>query len=511
MTTTATKTEAYSSLIDYCKETSTLSSANGLLGWDQETLMPSGAIAFRGKQMSLIARICHERFTSDKVGDWLAECESNVDLISDPLSVEAVNVRWIRHQYDRARTLPSSLVEEEAQLTSASQHVWQEARKKDDFETFKPYLEKIITLLQKKAACFGWNDGGECWDALAEDYEPGCTAAEVEKVFKPLRENLSKLVASISQSSSVLSTKLNDLNFSVDSQKEFNKKISSKLGFNFDCGRLDESAHPFCGGTHPTDVRMTTRYAMNMMGDALGGTMHETGHGLYEQGLPTEHYGTPMGNSISLGIHESQSRLWENQVGRSMHFWKWAINELPGVFGDKVKGLSLEECYQSLNVVKPGLIRVDADEATYNLHIMIRFGLERALLSGDLSVEDLPSAWNEAYERDLGVNVPSNQNGCMQDIHWSMGAMGYFPTYTLGNLYAAQFYEAAKQSHPEMEEEFANGDFQTLLNWLRENIHSQGRRYSAADLCVEVTGKPLSSEPLMKHLESKYKPLYGLS
>ena len=511
MTTAAMATESYSCLIEHCKEAQVLSSANGLLGWDQETLMPSGAIAFRGKQMALIARMSHERLTDDKVGDWLAECEANQDLVGDPHSVEAVNIRWIRHQYDRARTLPSSLVEEEAELTSASQHVWQEARKEDDYKKFKPYLEKIIKLLQRKAECFGWQEGGECWDALADDYEPGCTAAEVEQVFTPLRENLSQLVAAIADSKAELSTELNDLNFSIESQKKFNKKISSMLGFDFDCGRLDESAHPFCGGTHPTDVRMTTRYSDNMMGDALGGTMHETGHGLYEQGLPIDHFGTPMGNSVSLGIHESQSRLWENQVGRSMAFWKWASGELPTVFGDKVQGLTLESCYQSLNVVKPGLIRVDADEATYNLHIMIRFGLERALLSGDLSANDLPGAWREAYKRDLGVDVPNDKDGCMQDIHWSMGAMGYFPTYTLGNLYAAQFYEAAKEQNPSMEDEFAQGEFGTLLRWLRENIHSQGRRYSAAELCEHVTGKPLSSEPLMRHLEGKYGPLYGLS
>jgi carboxypeptidase Taq len=305
------------------------------------------------------------------------------------------------------------------------------------------------------------------------------------------------------------SNKFNEIPLPISDQRKFVHDVAEQIGFDFSRGRLDISTHPFCGGSHCNDVRLTTRFHEENVNDALGSTMHEAGHGMYEQGLLYEHIGTPMGEAISLGIHESQSRMWENQVGRSEAFWKWCYPRLSDYFGAKVKGLSFEDVYGSVNMVQPDFIRVEADEATYNMHIMVRFEMERAILNGDLKVKDIPGVWNEKYKQYLGLTVPNDAKGCLQDIHWSMTSMGYFPTYTLGNLYSAQFFEKALSVMPDLYKQFAAGEFGQLKKWLNTNIHAHGRRYSAAKLCEVVTGKPLSADPLMRHLEGKLKPLYG--
>ena len=286
--------------------------------------------------------------------------------------------------------------------------------------------------------------------------------------------------------------------------------MAKRIGFDFNCGRLDRSAHPFCGGSHSRDVRMTTRYTETCVFDALGSTMHESGHGMYEQGLDFAQSGLPMGSAAGLSVHESQSRMWENQVGRSMHFWKWSRPQLSAFFGDACDHFTLEHLYQSANVVEPGLIRVESDEATYNMHVMIRFKLERDMLNGDMDIKDLPGIWNQLYKEYLGVTVPDDRRGCLQDVHWSMGAIGYFPTYTLGTLLAAQLFEKARKDVPGLEDGFARGEFAPLLSWLRKNVHSEGRRYRLDELCRKVTGEPLSADPMMRHLEAKLLPLYGL-
>jgi carboxypeptidase Taq len=281
------------------------------------------------------------------------------------------------------------------------------------------------------------------------------------------------------------------------------------MGFDFERGRIDPTVHPFCSGSHPGDVRITTRYAKDKFFDALGSTMHEAGHGLYEQGLPVEHNGTPLGNAVSLGIHESQSRMWENFVGRSRPFWKWCLPELQKAFGDAISHVTLDDAYQGMNLVRPDFIRVEADEATYNLHIMVRFELERALMSGDLAPADLPHEWNRRYKEYLGVDVPDDARGCLQDVHWSAGLLGYFPTYTLGNLYAAQLFEKALEDIPDLYDSFAEGDFSPLKTWLNTNVHEHGSRYLPAELCERVTGKPLGAEPLLRHLNDQLRPLYS--
>ena len=499
---------AYEKLVAISREAGLLGSVDGLLGWDQETMMPTGGAEHRARQLALLARLRHERLASPELGSLLADCEWSIDLAAD--TVEAANVRALRHDHDRAVRLPASLVEEIAATASTAQHAWAKAREASDFGSFRPWLEKTVDLCRQKAACYGWADDGEPWDALAEDYEPGCTAAGVAEVFGPLRDQLRTLLEEIAAAPTRPSGRLDEIELPQAAQMAFCREIAAAIGFDFSRGRLDTSTHPFCGGSHCDDVRLTTRFHPAMVTDALSSTMHECGHGMYEQGLLYEHVGTPCGESVSLGIHESQSRLWENQVGRSESFWRWAAPRLRPHFGSAVDGIDARAAYESANRVAPGLIRVEADEATYNMHVMIRFELERSLLAGNLAVADLPEAWNEMYREFLGVEVPDDRRGCLQDIHWSMGALGYFPTYTLGNLYSAQFFEAACDAIPGLVEGFAEGQFAPLLAWLREQIHRHGRRSRPGQLCEQVTGRPLSAEPLMRHLEAKFRPLHGL-
>jgi carboxypeptidase Taq len=460
-------------------------------------------------RLAQLAKLSHEMATSKRIGELLEQCEADSNIAKNPLSVAAVNVREIRRDYDRRTRLPAELVEEEAKLASISQHVWAGARKESDFKKFQPYLEKIVALLRRKAQCYGWAKGGEAWDALAEDYEPGCTAKYVEGVFTPLRDRLQNLLDDLLSSKKKPSNAFNEYKLPLDQQAKFVRFIAEGIGFDFNCGRLDISTHPFCGGSHCNDVRLTTRYTETCLNDGLGSVMHECGHGIYEQGLLEEHINTPMGQAVSLGIHESQSRMWENQVGRSRAFWKWAHPKLKSYFGPGVKKFNFDAVYGAANVVEPGFIRVEADEATYNMHIMVRFEIERAILAGDLQVKDIPGVWNTKYKQYLNLKVPNDRLGCLQDVRWSTTSMGYFPTYTLGNLYCAQFFETAIQEMPDLPKQFQKGKFDALKAWLNKNIHAHGRRYLPADLCRKVTGKPLSADPLLRHLEGKLRLLYG--
>jgi len=501
---------AYDELMLAIREANLLGSSAALLGWDQETFMPTGGLEHRSRQLAQMARMVHGMKTAPRIGELLAACEAEERLVGEPASVAAVNVREVRREYDRNTKLPASLVEELTRISSVARSEWATARKESNFAKFKPWLEQIVELLRQKAKCYGWPTGGEPWDALADGYEPGCTAKQVEDLFKPLRVRLVKLVGDLMASKKGPVNAFNEINIPVPQQEKFVRFVAEKIGFDFNRGRLDISTHPFCSGTHCNDIRMTTRFHENNVNDALGSTMHECGHGIYEQSLLADHIGTPMGDAVSLGIHESQSRLWENQVGRSLPFWKWLYPKLGEFLGEATRKLSLEQVYGGANIVKPDLIRVEADEATYNLHIMVRFEIERRLIAGDMSVDDLPGVWNTRYKEYLGVDVPDDRRGCLQDIHWSMASMGYFPTYTLGNLYAAQFFEKALADIPDLHAQFEQGEFGALKGWLTTNIHGQGMRYHAADLCKVVTGKAPTADPLMRHLEGKLRPLYGV-
>ncbi|MYD62673.1 MAG: carboxypeptidase M32 [Gemmatimonadetes bacterium] len=497
----------YQQLIAEIKQISLLGSCAGVLGWDKQTYMPKGGAGHRAEQLALLSGMIHERATAPQIGDYLAEIE-NSDLISDPHSEAAINVRELRRDYDRAIKLPQSLVEELARVATIAQQVWREAREKSDYALFQPHLTKILDLKHQEVSAL--NTGETSYDTLLDDYEPGETTENLTRVFSGLRDELVELVGAIAESGKKPDENILTRTYPIDQQEEFGKTAAAQIGFNFDNGRLDITTHPFCSGIGPGDTRLTTRYNTHFFSESFFSIMHEAGHGIYDQGLNDEHYGTPMGGSVSLGIHESQSRMWENFVGRSEAFWTHFYPKMQTAFPDALSDVSQRDFYAAINAVAPSYIRVEADEATYNLHIMLRFELEQALIDGGLKAEDVPGVWNETFEKYLGLTPPDDALGCLQDIHWSGGGIGYFPTYALGNLYAAQFFEQARQEVGDLNAQFAEGVFEPLKNWLTEKIYSQGQRYRANELIEVVTGKPLSHEPLMRHLRAKYEPLYGI-
>ena len=503
------KTTAYQALRAELRETELFGSMAGVLSWDQEVMMPPAGTTLRAQQIALLSQIVHERRTSEAFGAMLAEAEEDAALGAEPAIV--ANLREIRRSFDQAVRIPTSLVRELAETTTHAQHAWRGARERSDFAAFEPWLQKVVDLNRAQAECLANPETPELYDALLDQYEPGARAAQVEQAFSELREQLAPLIREIAEVDQGPDDRIHRIRVPIPTQQRFNAYIAERVGFDFAAGRLDTSTHPFCQGAGPGDTRLTTRYREDAFFDALSSTLHETGHGLYEQGLPKEeHFGEPLGEPVSLGIHESQSRLWENFVGRSRSFWQWALPEAKQAFGAAVDGVDLDEVYGAMNIVAPGLIRVDSDEATYNLHIMLRFDLERAMLSGDLSIGDLPGAWNDRMRADLGLEVPDDRRGCLQDVHWSMGAIGYFPTYTLGNLYAAQFWARLRQDLTSLDEQLARGEFEGLLGWLRREIHQHGRQHTAPELCEKVTGEALTATPFLEYLEGKLRPLYRI-
>ncbi len=498
----------YAKLITTVREIALLGSAASVLHWDEQTHLPTKGAEHRGNQVSLLARMTHEQFTSPKIGEMLSSIESS-DLVKDRQSDPAANVRELRRQYDRDTKVPASLVEQISKTAVLAHHAWVESRKKTDYATFKPWLAKTIDLKKQQAKCIGYT--ATPYDALLDEYEPAETTANLVRVFESLRQPLIDLVAKIGASSKKAPIEILEQTYPAADQEALAREASAKIGFDYDAGRLDTSVHPFCTDLGPGDVRITTRYDEKFFGDAFFGVLHETGHALYEQGLPQQHWGTPLGTAISLGIHESQSRLWENLVGRSKSFWEFVYPKTKAAFAAQLKDVSLDRWHFAINDVRPSFIRTESDEATYNLHILLRFEMEQALLTGDVNVNDVPAAWNERMKKYLGVTPPDDARGCLQDIHWSGGSLGYFPTYTLGNLYAAQFFEQARKDMGDLDSQFRRGEFAPLLGWLRQNIHRHGRRYPACELVKRVTGKPLSAEPLLAHLRKNARELYAVS
>jgi carboxypeptidase Taq len=500
----------YRALLAELREIAVLGSVSATLGWDQEVMMPPAAASLRGDQAALLSGLVHERRTSPALGELIARCEADTETMADPDA--AANLANLRHDYDRATRLPTELVREMAEVTTHSMHAWREHRESNDFASFAPWLEKVVVLNRRTAEYLGVPEGGELYDALLESFEPGMRAAELDRVFGELRAGLVPLIRELRENGTMPPTEWMKIPLDVEKQIAFGRGVVERMGFDFAAGRLDVSTHPFCEGAGPGDTRLTTRYEAGELLSALHGTMHETGHGLYEQGLPkAERFGQPLAEAASMGIHESQSRMWENFVGRSRAFWTWALPELQRLADDPaVQALDVETVYRGLNAVNPNLIRIESDEATYNLHIMLRYDLERAMLKGDLSVADLPAAWNDRMRSDLGLEVPDDRQGVLQDIHWSMGAIGYFPTYTLGTLYAAQLWDALNAHLTDLDDQLGRGEFSGLLAWLRTHVHAHGRRYTAPELCQRATGRPLSHEPLLRYLEGKLRPVYGL-
>lgn len=499
-----TPTQAWTDLSREMKELAVLRSAAGLLSWDEQTHLPPGGAAWRAEQLGYFSRITHERFTSKSMGELVDTLAQHPDA-RVPDSDIGTTARELKKAYTRATKLPTDLVEEMAKHDVLAQQAWVEARKKSDFASFAPWLTKTFDLKRREAQCVGFK--AHIYDALLDDYEPGETYASVKPVLEGLREPLVKLVQQVKAAGKTIPQIKGP--FPIPAQESFGLQAAAKMGYDFNAGRLDVSVHPFCTGMAPGDTRITTRYREDDMADALFGVLHEVGHALYEQGLPKAQFpGLPLAEAVSLGIHESQSRMWENLVGRSRAFWTH--------FGpsarDKLTALrDLPEAtlMSVINEVSPGFIRVESDEVTYNLHIMIRFELESAMLAGELKIADLPEAWNAKVKSYLGLDVPNAAQGCLQDIHWSAGLVGYFPTYTLGNLYAAQFFNEARKDLGDLDAMFAKGEFTPLLEWLRKHIHRHGRRYSASQLCERITGAPLSNKALLAHLASKVNEYYG--
>lgn len=472
-----------------------LISIEGLLEWDQETFMPPRGQIARGQALATVAGIKHQRLTDPEL---LATLETCAELAEEG-SVLAAQVRCARYDVDRATRLPEELVRALATAKSTGLAAWHEARSQADFTLFEKPLAEIIHLSRDMAAAI--RPDGAAYDALLDSNEPGMTEAELAPLFSELRAALTPLVRGAIESGAVVDESPAFGSFDIDAQIAFGQNAAQAIGFDFSAGRLDSSGHPFCIGIARDDVRMTSRGQEDDFRPAFFGILHESGHGLYEQGQPRDYLRTPVGRAISVGIHESQSRLWENHVGRSRGFWRWALPNFHAAFPGS-RDVTLEQLWPALHTIKPSLIRTEADEATYNLHIIARFELERALFSGDLEVADLPDAWDALYDELLGIRAPTVADGVLQDIHWSQGMFGYFPTYTLGTMIAAQLFAAAERQLGDQEEAFARGEFRPLLGWLRDLIHRQGGLFTSRELVLRATGKPLSSADLLSYLET---------
>ncbi len=489
--------KAYDQLCRRFREASLLQTTASVLRWDQETGMPEAAGDFRAEQLAYLDGQSHRLTTAPEIDDLLKACE-DAGLPDD--SVAGTNVRGWRHDYDLAVKLPAELVEEFSRTTALAHQAWVEARAESKFAHFAPHLEEIVRLCRRKADCWGWE---ECrYDALLDVYEPGARTSHLTPIFDDLAPKVSAMLdQAIAKSEQVPGHVLHG-QYPVVAQQKFNAEVASALGFDFRAGAIAVSAHPFCTELGPRDTRMTTRFNETDFLSSLYGVMHETGHALYEQGLAQDEWGRPAGSAVSLGIHESQSRLWENHVGRSLAFWNhWlpkAVEHFP-----HLGALSAEEITAQACRVRRSFIRVEADEVTYDLHIALRFALERQIINGDLEVNDIPGAWNALFERYFGLQVPDDAHGCLQDIHWSFGGFGYFATYTLGNLNASQLMRKAEEV-PGLISALEAGDYGPLLKFVRNGIHQHGRRHSSQALMHAATGESTQPDYHLEYLKSKY-------
>ena len=491
-----------------------LSSAASLLSWDQETYMPPGGGAARADQLATLHGLAHDRLVAPDVeallNRWIDPATGQP---RDP-QPEAWNeparalLREVWRDFSLAKKLPSEFVKRLTRECSLGQQIWAQARAQSDFHKFLPTLRTIVSLKQEEAQYLGYRESP--YDALLDTYEPGSTASAVRPLFEALKARLVPLLNRVMASSVKIDDGMLYRLYDTTRQLEFSRAVLTAMGYDFERGRLDLSAHPFTTSFHPSDVRVTTRVYERELPACLFSCVHEGGHGLYDQGLDPALYGTPLGESLSLGIHESQSRLWENGIGRSRPFWRCFYPMLQHTFPDQLSDVTVEDFYAAINRVKPSLIRVEADELTYNMHIMLRFEIEQDLIEGRTRVEDLPETWNEKMKSYLGIVPERDAEGVLQDVHWSMGAFGYFPTYTLGNLYSVQFCEQARREIPDFDAHIEAGHLVVLKQWLNQAIHRWGRTFTADQLAQRVTGRPLSSEPFLAYLETKYGELYKL-
>ena len=485
-----------------------LKMAGGVLGWDQEVNMPDGGADARTEQLATLAAMSHNLFISDRVGELLAEAEAEVEGLA-PDSDDASYVRVLRREYDKQVKMPTELIAEFSRVTSRAFIAWREARAQDDYAHFQPHLEKVVGLSREIAEIQGYED--HPYDALLDYFEPGMTTAQVTALFEELKAGLMPLLEKIVERGTENDDALfTEQNYPVERQWELTEVILRDIGYDFTRGRQDKAAHPFTTHFSSNDVRVTTRLFKNRPQSAIFSSVHEGGHALYEQGIPDRFERTILAGGATLGLHESQSRMWENLLGRSRPFWRFYLPIMRAFFPAQLADVSQETFYRAINLVEPSLIRVEADEVTYNLHIFVRFELEQALLTGDLDVADVPDAWNAKYEEYLGITPPNDADGCLQDVHWSHGYVGYFPTYTLGNIISAQLYNRAKDDLPDLEAGFAEGQFRPLLEWMREHVHAHGSKFMAEELLQREVGSGLDAQPLLDYLTAKYEDIYRL-
>jgi len=493
-------------------EISDLSSAAGLLGWDQQTMMPSGANGLRAEQMGTLSGIVHERFTDDAIGRLLGELEGEEERLraEDPESDDAALIRVTRRDYEKAKRVPGELAVEIARAGALGHQAWVVARERSDFASFLPFLEKNVELKRRYVELFDDEGHDDPYDVLLDDYEEGMKTAEVAVLFDELRGELVPLIAAIAERADAVDAAPLHGDFDPAGQERLVRGVLERLGWSSDGWRLDVAEHPFATSFGPTDVRLTTRYDPSYVGMALYGAIHEMGHGLYEAGVAPSLARTPLASGASLGLHESQSRMWENVVGRGRPFAGYLHGQLQRVFPDQFGSVDAEAFYRAVNKVQPSLIRVEADEATYGLHIILRFELEREMIAGTLPLKELPEAWNARMKEYLGIDVPDDARGVLQDVHWSAGEIGYFSTYALGNLIAAQLWERAQVEVPGVEEALAAGDGAPLREWLRERLHRHGRKHPPKELVRRIAGGPIAVRPFADYLRGKLTPLYGL-
>jgi carboxypeptidase Taq len=487
-------------------EISDLEAAASLLGWDQQTYMPRGGAQRRGQQLGTLQSIAHKKFVSPEVGRLLDELKLEVEKL-DPNSDDARLIKVTARDYDKAVKVTTEWVVAFAEETTMAQQVWQEARANNDFAMFLPNLQRIVDLRRQYADFFAPYD--HVYDPLLDDFEPGLKTSDVIDIFEKLRPQQVALIQAISEQPQVNDSFLHQV-FDEQKQWDFGVDVITKFGYDWDHGRQDKAAHPFTTSFGLEDVRITTRVYHDFLNTALFGTMHECGHALYEQGVSSSLARTPLERGASLAIHESQSRMYENLVGRSLPFWQHFYPQLQSTFPNQLGNVDLETFYKGINKVETSLIRVEADEATYNLHIMLRLELEIALMDGSVEVVDLPDAWNSRMEEYLGVRPESDADGVLQDIHWSGGMIGYFSTYALGNLISVQLWEKMLTDIPDLNQQIREGEFRNLLSWLRENIHRHGAKFEPQELVQSVTGSKIDPAPYMSYLNSKFSDIYGI-
>ena len=508
------KETARSSQTDYAKlhqisrEARVFQGISSVLNWDQETYMPLGADAIRSEQFKELAGLIHQKRTSKRFQSALNKLIdiSSGDIVANDLSAEQIAaLKCWRRDYLQEVSLPKRFVEELSHLTSHTVNVWRNARKANDFKLLAPHLKKIIQLSRKKADYLGYQD--HPYDALIDLYEPHMTTKSIQSLFDPLRTSLSSLVKQVvnkQNASGGLENHFLFSNFSTEQQLAFSSRLLDDMGYDLTKGRLDLSTHPFSSASHPTDSRITTRIHATGLMSNISAVLHEAGHGLYEMGLLSEHYGSPLCEAISFGFHESQSRWWETLIGLSRPFWQYYFPILQNYFKGQLNSVSFEQFYQAINKVEPSLIRIESDELTYPLHIIVRFELEKQLIEGTLAVKDIPQAWNEKMQELLGVTPKTDAEGCLQDIHWSCGYFGYFPSYALGNMYAAHLFEGFQRDCPDWQTRISSGQLIFVTEWLRKHVYQHGRRYSSLELLQQVSKKPFTSEAYLGYLSNKY-------